>query len=180
MPFCSRNQGWRPSLHKVKYLWTTRPTSKLSKKNFGPFTIITRSGTHFITLHLPDSIHSIHPVFHVSQIELLTPSTISNHIQPLPPLVNIEGELKYKIAKILDFKINHWHRYCQLLYLVWWAGYKGTEDKTSWLLATKLGHASELVQDFHMKYPYKPGPHLSLWNFPSFIDIIKLADICFT
>jgi hypothetical protein len=28
----------------------------------------------------------------------------------------------------------------------------------SWLLATELGNASELVSDFHNAYPDKPGP----------------------
>ena len=92
---------------KAKYLQTMRPSPKLSEKNFGPFTVITRPGTHSITLHLPDSMCSIHPVFHVSQIEPSIPSTIPNRIQPPPPLVNIKGELEYKITKILDFKINH-------------------------------------------------------------------------
>ena len=39
-----------------------------------------------------------------------------------------------------------------------WAGYKGTDEETSWLLATELGNASELVENFHAKYPDKPGP----------------------
>ena len=102
---------------KAKYLWTTRPTLKLSKKNFSPFTVITRPGTHSIMLHLPDSMHSVHPVFHVLQIEPSVPSTILNHVQPLPPSVDIKGELEYKIIKVLDSKINCQHQHCQLLYL---------------------------------------------------------------
>jgi hypothetical protein len=43
--------------------------------------------------------------------------------------------------------------------LVHWLGYEGMDDETSWLPATELGHASEVVLDFHSRYPGKPGPH---------------------
>ena len=45
-----------------------------------------------------------------------------------------------------------------LLYLVRWAGYEGTDEETSWVLATELGHATEILTDFHSAYPAKPGP----------------------
>ncbi|KIL54336.1 hypothetical protein M378DRAFT_92762, partial [Amanita muscaria Koide BX008] len=47
---------------------------------------------------------------------------------------------------------------CKLLYLVRWSGYEGTDEETSWVLATELDHASEAVFDFHEKYPHKPKP----------------------
>jgi len=72
--------------------------------------------------------------------------------------VEVDGELEYEIAEILDSKIDNCCRHCKLLYLVRWAGYQGTDEETSWLLATELGNASELVQDFHHRYPEKPGP----------------------
>ena len=31
--------------------------------------------------------------------------------------------------------------------------YEGTDNEMSWLLATELGHASELVHDFYLQYP---------------------------
>jgi hypothetical protein len=39
-----------------------------------------------------------------------------------------------------------------------WTGYEGTDEETSWILATELGNAPELVADFHAAYPEKPGP----------------------
>ena len=48
------------------------------------------------------------------------------------------------------------------LYLIRWAGYKGTDQETDWLPTTELKHAIELVQDFHDSYPNKPGPLNSL------------------
>jgi len=42
------------------------------------------------------------------------------------------------------------------------AGYKGANKEMSWLIATELGHASELVADYHKAYLTKPGPLESL------------------
>lgn len=100
---------------------------------------------------------SVHPVFHVSQLEPSTPNTILDRIQPPPPLVEVEGEPEYKIEEILDSKIDRRRHHCQLLYLVHWLGYKGTDEETSWLLATELGHAMDFVLDFQRKYPDKPS-----------------------
>jgi hypothetical protein len=95
-------------------------------------------------------------------LEPATPNTILNRIQPPPPPIKINGELEYKISEILDSKIDNHRRQCKLLYLVRWAGYEGTDEETSWMRADKLGHASELVVDFHIAYPHKPGPLSSL------------------
>jgi hypothetical protein len=147
---------------KAKYFRSTRPSKKLSEKNLGPYSIIAQVGTHSFTLRLPDTMRSVHPVFHVSQLEPCTPNVIPNRIQPPPPAIEVDGEPEYEIAEILDSKIDRRRRHCQLLYLVRWAGYEGTDEETSWLLATELGNASELVTDFHSAYPAKPGPFHSL------------------
>src|ERR1700746_2039207 len=102
---------------------------------------------------------AVHPVFHVSQLEPAILNTIPNRVQPPPLPIEIEGEPEYEIAEILDSKIDQHHCNCKLLYLVHWLGYKGMDEETSWLLATELGHASNLVSDFHSHYPSKPGPH---------------------
>ena len=60
--------------------------------------------------------------------------------------------------EILDLKIDK-HRKCKLQYLVCWMGYEGTEEETSWLPASELGHASEVVSNFHQVYPEKPRSH---------------------
>src|SRR5215471_17330539 len=103
-------------------------------------------------------MRAVHPVFHVSQLEPATPNTIPNRIQPPPPPVMVDGEPEFEISKILDSKVDKRRHTCKLLYLVRWTGYKGTDEETSWILATELGHASELVADFHTAYPEKPGP----------------------
>jgi len=105
---------------------------------------------------------TVHPVFHVSQLEPATPNTILNRSQPPSPPIEVNGEPKFEITEILDSKFDRRQCQCPLLYLVRWAGYEGTDEETSWLIATELGHASELVADYHKAYPTKPGPLESL------------------
>jgi hypothetical protein len=51
-------------------------------------------------------MHSVHPVFHVSQLEPATPNTIPNCIQPPLPPVEVNGEPEYEISEILDSKLD--------------------------------------------------------------------------
>ena len=94
----------------AEHIHATRPSKKLSEKYLDLFDIITCPGTHSFTLQLPKHLHAIHPVFHVSQLEPSVPNTIPNHDQPPPPPVKIDGKIKYKIAEILDSKINNQHK----------------------------------------------------------------------
>ena len=105
-------------------------------------------------------MRSIHPVFHVSMLEPSTPNQFPDRIQNPEPLIIINSDSEYEVSKILNSCIDKRHK-CKLLYLVKWAGYKGMDEETSWLLASKLGHASKVVLDFHLTYPSKPGPLLS-------------------
>ena len=147
---------------KAKYFWSTRPSKKLSEKNLGPYNIIAQVGSLSFTLHLPDSMHAVHPIFHVFQLEPAIPNTILDRIQPPPPPVEVDGEPEFKISEILDSKVDRQHRSCKLLYLVHWSSYKGTDEETSWLLATELGNAMELLEDYHVWYPDKRGPLTSM------------------
>jgi hypothetical protein len=101
-------------------------------------------------------MHAVHPVFHVSMLELSTPNSVLNCIQPPPSLVIIDEEPEYEISEILNSKLDkRWA--CKLLYLVRWSGYEGTDEETSWILANKLGYASKIVSKFHLHYPNKPS-----------------------
>ena len=127
--------------------------------NLGPYEIIAQARTISFTLQLPGTMKSVHLVFHVSQLEPSIPNTISNHVQPPPPPIKVDGEPKYEISKILDSKIDQRRHNCKLLYLVCWSGYKGTDEGTSWLLATELEHALEFITNFYVQYLDKPGLH---------------------
>ena len=61
---------------KVQFFRTTCPSKKLADKFLGPYEVIAQPGTHSVTLHLPDSLHAVHPVFHVSMLEPTTLNAI--------------------------------------------------------------------------------------------------------
>ena len=63
---------------KSNNIHTTQPSKKLAEKYLGPFEIIVQVGSVSFTLHLPDSMRSIHPIFHVSMLEPSTPSQFLN------------------------------------------------------------------------------------------------------
>jgi len=87
----------------------------------------------------------------MSMLEPTTSNTFSKRIQPVPASVIIDGKPKYEISWIVDSKINC-QQACKLLYKVIWLGYENTRD------AFELTHTADLVSDFHITYPTKPGP----------------------
>ena len=91
-------------------------------------------------------------------LEPSIPNTIPDQVQTPPPPVLVDGEPEYEISEILNSKLDNRRRLCKLLYLVKWSGYEGTDNETSWLLATELGNTPELINHFHHQYPHKPGP----------------------
>jgi hypothetical protein len=146
---------------KAKCFQTTQPSKKLSEKYLGPFDIINQVGPLSWTLCLPTTMHAVHPVFHVSMLEPSPLNSVPNRIQPPPPLVIINEEPEYKTSKILDSKLDK-RQACKLFYLVQWSRYEGTNEETSWIPANKLGHASKIVFEFHLRYPNKPSPLANL------------------
>jgi len=134
-----------------------RPSKKLSKKYLRPYEIIAQPSPQSFTLHLLDTMRAVHPVFHVSMLEPSTLNAFQQRSEPLPTPVIIDREPEYEISKIVDSKIDH-RRACKLLYKVIWLGYEDTDNDSEWLPAVELEHAKELVNNFHLKYPAKPGP----------------------
>jgi len=63
---------------KAKYIRTTQPSRKLGPKNHSLFKIIAQPGPVSFTLELPPGLHGIHPVFHTSMLEPITPNSILN------------------------------------------------------------------------------------------------------
>ena len=59
----------------------------------------------------------VHPVFYMSILELVMSNIFSSQSEPLPPPVIIDDELKYKISRIVDLKIDY-RCICKLLYKV--------------------------------------------------------------
>jgi len=108
-------------------------------------------------------MRSVHPVFYVSMLEPATSNTFSERIQPAPAPVIIDREPEYEISRIVDSKIDC-RRACKLLYKVIWLEYEDTGDESEWIPASELTHAMDLVSDFHIAYPTKPGPLLLSWT----------------
>src|SRR5258705_7655906 len=69
---------------KAKYFHTTRPSKKLSEKNLGPYEVIAIPRSHSFTLCLLDHFCSVHPVFHISQLEPAEPDPFPQCAQPPP------------------------------------------------------------------------------------------------
>jgi hypothetical protein len=85
---------------------TKRPSKKLDWKRLGPFTIDTKISSHAYRLKLPKSMSSVHPVFHVSLLELHRSSNIPNRMEePLPPVL-VEGEWEEEVEAIVDSKVD--------------------------------------------------------------------------
>jgi hypothetical protein len=146
---------------KAQFFWMTRLSKKLSKKYLSPYDIIACPGMHSFMLCLPNSMRSVHPVFHVSMLEPTTPNSFPDCSDPPPALEVVDGEPEYKISCIVNSKIDR-RRQCKLLYKVFWLGYKGTDQEFNWLPAIELEYAPELIMDFHAAYPDKPGPLANL------------------
>ena len=128
----------------------------------GPYEIIGTHGNYSFTLRLPSQFRTVHPVFHVSQLETATPDPFPLRQQAPPPPVEIEGDIEYEVSEILDTKLDRRFRPDNALhYLVRWTGYEGTDNETSWIPARDLEHAPELVQSFHCHYPNKPKPAIT-------------------
>jgi len=153
---CSWFQSRWQSFCQAKFFQTTRPSKKLSEKYLGPYEIIVQPGTLSFTPHLPESMCSVHLVFHVSMLKPATSNTFSERIQPAPTLVIIDRESKYEISWIVDSKIDCWQA-CKLLYKVIWLEYEDTGDEYKWIPTSELTHAANLVSDFHITYSTKPG-----------------------
>ena len=143
---------------KAQFFHTTQLSRKLMEKYLDPFEVITQVGTHLFTLHLPNSMWAVHPIFHILMLEPTHSNTILEHSQSPPLLVEIDGEPEYEISEILDSKVNKCWKHCNIIYLVQWTGYEGTDEETSWILANELGHTSKIITDFHKAYPDKSSP----------------------
>jgi hypothetical protein len=128
---------------------TTRPCEKLDYQRLGPFVIVDQVNDVAFRLDLPSHMH-IHPVFHVSLLEPWTSTSIPGRVIPPPPPIQLVDGPEYEVEAILDSKILR----NKLYYLVDWLGYSPT-DRT-WEPAENLSNASELVAEFHQRYPNKP------------------------
>lgn len=88
---------------KTKNIRTERPAKKLDWKKVGRFKILETIGKYAYKLELPPSM-KIHPVFHVSLVELAATDAHEGHIPPSAPPVIVDDGEEYEVEKILDSK----------------------------------------------------------------------------
>ena len=132
---------------------TNRPTQKLDYKRLGPFPILEKVGTRSFRLQLPKTM-KIHPVFHVDLLEKFRPDPIPGRTpRPLPPVI-VDGEEEFVVESILDSRLFKG----KLQYFVHWKDYP-VSDRT-WEPAQNVANAPDLVTQFHIHHPQKPGPLL--------------------
>jgi len=124
-------------MSKAQYFHMTRPSKKLSIKFLGPYEILHFLATHSITLRLLDNLHTVHPVLPclnagTSNSESDSQSMFNPH--PRQSLLMMNHNLKSPNPQLQDWQLTSC---CKLLYLVCWTGYEGTDEETSWILASQ-------------------------------------------
>jgi hypothetical protein len=133
-----------------KNLRTTRPSRKLDWKSVGPFPIVEVISSHAYRLQLPSSMAQVHPVFHPVLLRAVPKDPLPGQRAAEPPPVVVDAEQEYEVRQIVNSRVNKRNR--TLEYLVQWTGY----DQMDWEPACNVTNASELLREFHTKYPEKP------------------------
>ncbi|MBW0487091.1 hypothetical protein O181_026806 [Austropuccinia psidii MF-1] len=113
--------------------------------------------THAYHLKLPSQWKYIHPVFHISLLELFKTSTIPNWHQEPPPSIIIEEEEEWEVSQILNSKLKRGKSW----YLVEWKGFSQDSERSTWEPTENLKNCPELFKDCHSLYPDNPGPNYS-------------------
>ncbi len=132
----------------TKNIVTRRPSRKLDHRRIGPYKIVKVVSPWAYKLELPDEVQ-IHPVQHVSYLDPVNEEPFPGQRTPPPPPVQVDGEDEWYVDEILDSRM----RRRRLEYLVKWTGY----EEADWRPAETLNEL-EAVDDFHRRYPNKPGP----------------------
>src|SRR5882672_1585480 len=97
-------------------------------------------------------MRGIHPVFHMSMLEPQHPNPFPSRDQPPPPPIKVDGKMEFEIKEILDSKMDHRCK-DRLHYLMVWFGYEDMDEDMLWIRLKELGHAPNIVSEFHQHYP---------------------------
>lgn len=124
---------------------------KLLPRWIGPFKVIKVVSSVAYKLELPDTMASVHPVFHSS---VLRPYVRSGAYQPPPPPELMEdGGLEFEAEALLDFRERQVGSSRKKVpeYLVKWLGY--SHEHNTWEPVSNLTNCAELVQEYQVSHP---------------------------
>ena len=130
---------------------TERPSQKLEDKRLGPYKIIKKAGASY-ELALPKSMR-VHPVFSTEKLYRNATDPLPGQKQEPPKPVVVDGKDTYEVDDILDSRIY----YGRLQYKVKWSGVD-RDDHWYYTDRDEFGASQEVVDEFHRRYPKKPGP----------------------
>jgi hypothetical protein len=123
-----------------------RPSAKLNYRYVGPFRVVMKNSPVSYRLDLPDSMARLHPVFHVSLLELYrNPSSgvpVPRGSAPPAPVL-LEDEEEWEVEMILDMRGGG----RSVEYLVRWVGYP--LSASTWEPLANLAHCKEALKEFH-------------------------------
>ncbi|MBW0482718.1 hypothetical protein O181_022433 [Austropuccinia psidii MF-1] len=106
---------------------------------------------------LPSHSKSIYPIFHISLLETVKTSKISNQHQDPPPLILFKEREEGEVSQTLDSKLKRG----RLWYFVEWKGFSQDPERSTWEPNTNLNNCPELVNYFHSFNTENPGPNYS-------------------
>jgi hypothetical protein len=131
-------------LLSTKYLdlKDSESSRKLLPKRIGPFEVVQVVGPVAYKLKMNPGWR-VHPVFHVSLLELYYRE--DGQIQPPPPPIEMKGALEYEVESILEHRFRG-TRNPEAYYKVAWKGY-GIEHN-SWEPESNVVNAPEIVADY--------------------------------
>jgi hypothetical protein len=134
---------------------TVRPMKKLDVRQSGPFAITEVVSSHAYRLKLLATAR-IHNVFHTALLRPYTASSFPGQVEERPMPIEVDGDMEYEVARILDSRL----RRGKLEYLLEWLGYEGDAEQTSWEPRANVRGAKEAVESFHLANPDKPSPNI--------------------
>ena len=132
---------------------TMHPKAKLAPKRHGPFKVMYATPMN-CKLVLPKAWR-VHPVFHNTLLSLYKETSVHGPNFTCPPPDIVEGEDEhYEVETVLQSCLTPNKKGIQ--YMIKWKGYPSSEN--SWLPASQMKHAADLVKKFHSQFPKAPRP----------------------